>query len=783
MKKLFTFFFLLVGSTSFAQSINAPTPLTIEANATNVDAGNFVITWADNTSSILVSVSLDYQSGATISFPTNTGLTLNTGYASWTSITSVVFYGTRDNINNALAAMTVSMGSIKTAVRINVEISSYDASYVYNPINKHFYKYVSSATITYANAKSGASGNSFKGKTGYLVTITSQSEQDFINNNISGSNIWIAITDAATTTDGTWILDAGPELGTIIKTQNGPTTGNISGQYNNWCSGEPNGANHSEDYAVAKWNGGTCWNDLSATNTSGVSGYIVEISADFPAGSDYSGVYSSFVVHNNDFAFTLSNATILNATNTSNYVNAFGGLQVNNDHTVNLNASTTLNTNKLILSGTGKIVFTAATSKWTPGSNNTLNTFVHSPSTNTNPTYWTSSSNWAGDVFYANAPYPTTTTGYHLTPWLNSPQGWSAGANDVNQYLILNYDVPAYITGIITQGRALNGGQWVSAANVDVSLDGTSWTRVLTGVTLNTNSTDAVTTLFPNVVYAKYVKLMPTTNGWTNHITMRMGLIIKSNNIIPDGLVLNLDAGNLNSYKGTGATWTDLSGNGYNGTLVNSPTYNLPNKGYFTFNGTNNYINGVAIPSTSGNNSRTVMVWYKSTANQNTILLDKGSYNIDGQAEQLALGYTNMIGAANSYPPVNTGGVYLAFWGNDLFYPIPSTKIFDGNWHFIAYTYDNSNTSVRICFDGTFASSVYYWSGTWSTLSSKPFPLSSSINTTNNPYYIGYSRAPMWSSGGYYANASIPLVQIYNRALSESEILVNYNATKTRYGK
>ncbi len=367
MKKLFIFFFfLLIGSTSFAQSITAPDPITIEANATNVDAGNFVITWGDNTSSILVSVSLDYHSGATISFPTRTGLALNTGYASWSGITSIVFYGTRDNINNALAAMTVSMGSIKTAIRINIEISSYDASYVYNPINKHFYKYVSSATITYANAKSGASGNSFKGKTGYLVTITSQSEQDFINNNISGSNIWIAITDAATTTDGTWILDAGPELGTIIKTQNGPTAGNISGQYNNWCSGEPNGANHTEDYAVAKWNGGTCWNDLSATNTSGVSGYIVEISADFPAGSDYTGVYAAYVVHNNDAAYTLgSGNTNMKGTwsNTNGMINA---IKVNNGHTVTVPTSNTLYSNSINLTGTGKILFSDNSSKWYP---------------------------------------------------------------------------------------------------------------------------------------------------------------------------------------------------------------------------------------------------------------------------------------------------------------------------------------------------------------------------------------------------------------------------------
>jgi hypothetical protein len=771
MRWLFLFFLESVISSSFAQGITAPAPLTIEANASGVDAGDFVVSWANNTDNLLVSVSLDYQSGATLTFPSNSGLTLNTGYSSWNAVTSIVFYGTRDNINSALVAMTVSMGSIKTAIRINIEVSQYDPNYVYNPTNKHFYKYVSSSAITYSSAKSAASANSFKGKTGYLVTITSQSENDFISNNIAGNNLWIAATDEVT--DGTWIIDAGPEKGTILKTQNGPTSGNIAGVYNNWCSGEPNGANHSEDYAVTKWGGGTCWNDLP-NSYSTVAGYIVEISADFPAGSDYTGVYTAYIVHNNDVAFTLSSSSTLNATNTSNYPNSFGGVQVNDGHTISLPTATTLNTNKMIFSGTGKVVFTDATSKWMPGTANSGNTFVHSPNTNSNPTYWSVSSVWVSDPF-------STSTATHYTPYLNSQQGWSVGSNDLNQWIILNYDVPTYIAGIVTQSRAFNYAQWVTAANIDVSNDGISWRRVLTGVSLNTNSTDAVATYFPNVEYAKYVKLMPT--AWYNHITIRMGLIIKSNNVVTDGLALHLDAGNLISYMGSGTTWNDISGKGNNGTLVNSPTYNLQNKGYFTFNGSNNYINGVAISSTSGNNSRTVMIWYKSTANQNLILLDKGSYNIVGQAEQLALGYTNTIGAANAYPPTNSGGIYLAFWGNDVFYPIASTTLFDGNWHFISYTYDNSNTSVRICFDGSFATSVYYWNGTWSTLSSKPFPLSSSINTTNNPYYIGYSRAPMWSYGGYYANANVSLVQIYSRALSEAEILVNYNATRTRYGK
>jgi hypothetical protein len=605
--------------------------------------------------------------------------------------------------------------------------------------------------------------------------------------------------------EGQWIFDAGPEaninfwnttvagITNTTYTSYAATGNTVSGQYSNWCANEPNnsdGSRNGEDCVVAKSGGTTCWNDLADGNSAGIGGYLIEFSEDFPAGTPYSGVYATYAVHNNDIAFTLASAdnTTLNSTTVSNYPNLFGGLQINSGNTVTLNTATTLNTNKIIFNGTGKLVLTDNTSKWTPGTSNTSNTFVHSPSTNSTPNYWSVTSSWnystgstgTGDPFYENAPYPGTGLALHQTPYLNSPQGWSVQVNNSSQYLTLSYPVPVYMSGIVTQGRAYNGGQWVSSGNVDVSLDGTTWTNVLSSATVNSNSTDAVTLLFPSVVYAKYVRFNPL--GYNNHMTMRMGAIIKSTPYISDGMVLHLDASNLTSHNGNTTTWKDLSASGFHGTLTNGPTYTISSKGFITFDGVDDYINGVAIPSTSGNNSRTVMVWYKSTANKNTSLLDKGAITVDN-AEQLFLVYTNGAGATGSYPPTNNGGIAVCFWGNDLIYPIAATTLFDGNWHFVAYTYDNSNTSVRICFDGNFATSVYQWNTSWTTNNSKPFVLPRSLNTTNNPYLIGQSRAAYWANGGTYSNVNIPLVQIYNRALTEAEILTNFNATRARYGR
>lgn len=355
----FTFFFFSTGIS--AQGLTAPVSRAIEANASNVDAGDFVVSWPNNTEDLLVSLSLDYHNGATLSFPTNTGITRAYGFTTWNSVTSIVFYGKRDNVNNTLAAMTISMGSIKTAVRINVEVSSYDPGYTYNPVNKHFYRYIS-GVVSYATAKANAGTYNFKSKTGYLATITSQSEQDFLNNNIVGNNIWFALTDVAS--EGNWRIDAGPENGTLIKTQNGQTAGNIAGFYNNWCSGEPNDASN-EDYAVTKWGGGTCWNDVNGTNSS-VAGYIVEISDDFPAGSGYTGVYNSFVIHNNDVTYTLRTGNSDQKTTWSNTNNKPNAITINPGHIITVPTNKTIYSGKINFLETGKLILTNATSKWFP---------------------------------------------------------------------------------------------------------------------------------------------------------------------------------------------------------------------------------------------------------------------------------------------------------------------------------------------------------------------------------------------------------------------------------
>ena len=68
--------------------------------------------------------------------------------------------------------------------------------------------------------------------------------------------------------------------------------------------------------------------------------------------------------------------------------------------------------------------------------------------------------------------------------------------------------------------------------------------------------------------------------------------IAYNTSIVRDGLVLHLDAANRKSYPGTGTVWTDLSGKGNHGTLMNGVGYSEYNKGSLVFDKIDDYIIG-----------------------------------------------------------------------------------------------------------------------------------------------------------------------------------------------
>jgi hypothetical protein len=297
----------LLPLTILGQSITAPPGRTYQVSTAGQDASGFAIS-GFATETLLTSISLvNPPTGTTFNITTTTGLTAASGFTLVGNKTRLVFTGTITNVNNALASLKVNTGSILGNVQISVATTVNPAGFFYNGTNGHFYRPISTGT-TYTNARAAALNTTFKGQTGYLVTITSADEDAFIFNNVPQGNIWFALTDEVV--EGQWRIDAGPERGTLIKTSNGQTAGNIVGQYNNWAGGEPNNAGN-EDYAVTKWNGSQ-WNDLP-NNFS--CPYVIEYGTwANPADATFTDFYTANTINTVAITNTLSGIVTIPAT-------------------------------------------------------------------------------------------------------------------------------------------------------------------------------------------------------------------------------------------------------------------------------------------------------------------------------------------------------------------------------------------------------------------------------------------------------------------------------------
>lgn len=282
---------LLTAFSLNAQSVIAPGATSYNQNTSNQSATGFSVTGFTPAATLLVTVGLvNPPAGTTLRFSTTSGVTVSTGYTMTSNFTRISFTGTQANVNTVLASLQVNTGSTPGNLYIAVTATENPVGYFYLPSNGHFYRPISTGAF-YNAAKSAAAATTFKGQTGYLVTITSADEDAFIYNNVPQSQIWFALSDVAQ--EGYWRIDAGPENGTLIKTANGQYAGNIASQYNNWAGGEPNNSG-GEHYAVTKWNGSQ-WNDLP-NNFS--CPYVIEYGTwTDPGNQTFTQFYTGFVTH------------------------------------------------------------------------------------------------------------------------------------------------------------------------------------------------------------------------------------------------------------------------------------------------------------------------------------------------------------------------------------------------------------------------------------------------------------------------------------------------------
>ena len=227
-----------------------------------------------------------------------------------------------------------------------------------------------------------------------------------------------------------------------------------------------------------------------------------------------------------------------------------------------------------------------------------------------------------------------------------------------------------------------------------------------------------------------------------------MSMITMSNpSVITSGLVLNLDIGNPTSYPGSGTTWYDLSGNGNNGTIVNSPAYTRSARvSYLSFG--------------SGGTQRTSFTYQTpiqtATAPTTGFTWDIWAYPVANQDGYVLMGYRGTT-------PLQ---FYKLTTQKFEMYPAEIFYLFALNvWQNITAVFDGASRNNKL---------TLYVNGVSVGLRNGSNP---DYSPSAMPFYVGGDP-----TASEYATARINKVAVYNRALSAAEVLQNFNASRGRFG-
>jgi hypothetical protein len=235
--------------------------------------------------------------------------------------------------------------------------------------------------------------------------------------------------------------------------------------------------------------------------------------------------------------------------------------------------------------------------------------------------------------------------------------------------------------------------------------------------------------------------------------------------IVTSGLVLHLDAGNVKSYSGTGSTWYDRSGNGYNGTLTNGPTFNSLNGGSIVFDGVNDYV------TLSGGGTNNIHAWTADGSIGSSILCIELWVKTSDTVGRLISKPWNGSGQYNiSVTP--TGFSLLAGTSGTTSATV-GFSIADGNTHQLVVW--ATSTQLGYYTDGGLNQNIISHNITGGV---------TSVGNANLPLGIGslYFYGDGWiGNSSFSINGNFSIFKKYNRVLTAQEVLQNYNATKSRF--
>ena len=252
--------------------------------------------------------------------------------------------------------------------------------------------------------------------------------------------------------------------------------------------------------------------------------------------------------------------------------------------------------------------------------------------------------------------------------------------------------------------------------------------------------------------------------------------------IVNDGLVLAFDTGNTKSYPGSGSTWKDMSGNGYDAIQTGSRVSYSSAESAWEFTGTTvTTSNGIYISGLNyvGGNSDaipnlTVESWIKCTS---------GSTGRSGD-QRIILSYDRSavfrFGIGSDSVSSSAGKPIFSFDATGTVVDIGATSysgdLRDDAWHQVCVTFDSSN--VKFYIDGTL---VHTSTGSYGSIGSQ--------TETESPRYGWIGNGSEASSAGQSNSANpgnlfygfISKINYYYKTLTASEIEQNYNAIKGRY--
>jgi hypothetical protein len=248
-----------------------------------------------------------------------------------------------------------------------------------------------------------------------------------------------------------------------------------------------------------------------------------------------------------------------------------------------------------------------------------------------------------------------------------------------------------------------------------------------------------------------------------------MSTVQNVRNITTNGLVLFLDAANPKSYVSGSTIWNDLTLNQNTTTLVNGPTYSSAFAGGVAFDAVNDY---GAVTTTANDRLRWANYWTGTSANQMTIIcvitadftsgvsLRDG---IIGQQYYYGLGFSFEI-HSNGGSPIPSFNIGIS--GNFQQLSTPTWSAYTNTPVFISLTHDNTTRAINYSLNNTFYTTVLPLVVTGGTYMS---------DVTNNVQLVQYTSA------GPYRAKTIHYLSVYNRALSNSEVLQIYNSVRGRF--